>query len=134
MIVLSSRLPGDSEACRLIQAPRNIHIHGAADAVAEVIGVFGFEQEYHALKVETGSDGKPRFTHQPFLEVEAALKLSAASTMLALLRSHAPTAFLTSLHLVAPLSSALSVSVRARGQPICLNGGGYDMNVVLAWE
>lgn len=49
--------------------------HGPVDVsslamrlTAEVIGAFGFEQEYHALQVETGSDGKPRFTHQPFLE------------------------------------------------------------------
>ena len=57
------------------------HIHVAADAVAEVIGAFGFEQEYHALQVETGSDGKPRFTHQPFLEVGDSLKPPAACTL-----------------------------------------------------
>ncbi|KAA6427914.1 MAG: cytochrome P450 [Trebouxia sp. A1-2] len=56
-------------------AVQQICKHGLVDVsslamrlTAEVIGVFGFEQEYHALKVETGSDGKPRFTHQPFLE------------------------------------------------------------------
>ena len=87
------------------------HIHVAADAVAEVIGAFGFEQEYHALQVETGSDGKPRFTHQPFLEVGDSLKPPAACTLLALWLSHAALAFLTSLKLVSALSSALSVSV-----------------------
>ncbi len=65
----------------------------AVDAVAEVIGGFGFEQEYHALQVETGSDGKPRFIHQPFLEVGDSSKPPAASTMLALLNSHANLAF-----------------------------------------
>ncbi len=86
------------------------HIHVAAAAFAEVIGAFGFEQEYHALQVETGSDGKPRFTHQPFLEVGDSSKPPAASTLLALLLSHAVVAFLTSLQFVATLSSALSVS------------------------
>lgn len=87
------------------------HIHVAADAVAEVIGAFGFEQEYHALQVETGSDGKPRFTHQPFLEVGDSLKPPVACTLLALWLSHAVLAFLTSLKLVSALSSALSVSM-----------------------
>jgi len=77
-------LPGDSVACRPKQSSHDVHIHVAANAVAEVIGGFGFEQEYHALQVETGSDGKPRFTHQPFLEVCDSLKPPAASTMLAL--------------------------------------------------
>jgi hypothetical protein len=88
-------------------------IQHAVDVVAEVIGGFGFEQEYHALQVETGSDGKPQFTQQPFLEVGDSSKLLATSTMLALLHSHAVVAFLTSLKFVSALSSALSVSVCA---------------------
>ena len=99
-----------SIAGRLCSLLAQTIIQHAVDVVAEVIGGFGFEQEYHALQVETGSDGKPRFTHQPFLEVGDSSKPPAASTLLALLLSHAVVAFLTSLQFVATLSSALSVS------------------------
>jgi hypothetical protein len=70
-------------------------VQDAVDAVAEVIGGFGFEQEYHALQVETGSDGKPRFTHQPFLEVVDSSKPPAANIMLVPLHSHTVVAFPT---------------------------------------
>ncbi len=54
-----------------------------------MINVFGFEEGLHALQLETDSDGKPCFAHQPFLEVDESLRPIAASGLLALLLSHA---------------------------------------------
>ena len=41
----------------------------AAGAVADVISVVGFEQEVHALQLETDFEGKVQLAHRPFLEV-----------------------------------------------------------------
>lgn len=41
----------------------------AAGAVADVISAVGFEQEVHALQLETDFEGKIQLAHRPFLEV-----------------------------------------------------------------
>ena len=56
----------------LSQDACNLLTHNAYPCIfwpAEVISTVGFEKDLDALQVETGSDGKIRLAHQPFLEV-----------------------------------------------------------------
>ena len=48
---------------------------------AEVISTVGFEKDLDALQVETGSDGKIRLAHQPFLEVSLQLLYTCCSIL-----------------------------------------------------